>query len=56
MAADSTDPASMEESKSLYVASSHMDVDLFDDGYLLEWLIDSVRLMDDNTQRMVASI
>jgi hypothetical protein len=53
--ADSTDPASMEEAKSSYVASSHTDVDPFDDGYLLEWLIDSVRLTDDNTQRMIAS-
>jgi hypothetical protein len=33
-----------------------MDVDLFNDGYLLEWLIDSVRLTDDNTQRMIASV
>jgi hypothetical protein len=33
-----------------------MDVDPFDDGYLLEWLIDSVRLTDDNTQRMIASV
>jgi hypothetical protein len=55
-AADSTDPASTEEAKSSYVASSHMDVDPFDDGYLLEWLIDSIRLMDDNTQRMNASV
>jgi hypothetical protein len=55
-AADSTNPASTEEAKSLYVASSHMDVDLFDDGYLLEWLIDSVRLTDDNTRWMIASV
>jgi hypothetical protein len=33
-----------------------MDVDPFDDGYLLERLIDSVRLMEDNTQRMIASV
>jgi hypothetical protein len=38
------------------VASSHTDVDLFDDGYLLERLIDSVRLKDDNTQLMIASV
>jgi hypothetical protein len=31
-------------------------VDPFDDGYLLEWLIDSVRLMDDNTQRMISFV
>jgi hypothetical protein len=55
-AADSTDPASMEEAKSSYVAAGHTDVDPFDDGYLLERLIDSVRLMDDNTQRMIASV
>jgi hypothetical protein len=55
-AADSTDPASSEEAKSSYVASSHTDVDLFDNGYLLEWLIDSVRLTDDNTRWMIASI
>jgi hypothetical protein len=30
--ADSTDPASTEEALSSYVASSHTDVDLFDDG------------------------
>jgi hypothetical protein len=40
----------------LYVAPSHLDVDPFDDGYLLEWLIDSVRLTDNNTQQMIASI
>jgi hypothetical protein len=56
MAADSTDPASTEEAKPLNVAADLMDVDPFDDGYLLEWLIDSVRLTDDNTQRMIASI
>jgi hypothetical protein len=33
-----------------------MDVDPFDDGNLLERLIDSVRLTDDNTQRMIASV
>jgi hypothetical protein len=55
-AVDSTDPASTEEALSSYVASSHMDVDPFDDGYLLERLIDSVRLTDDNTQRMFASV
>jgi hypothetical protein len=38
------------------VASSHTVVDPFDDSYLLEWLIDSVRLTDDNTQCMIASI
>jgi hypothetical protein len=54
--ADSTDPASTEEALSLYVASSHTDVDPFDDGYLLEWLIDSVRLTDDNTQWTIASV
>jgi hypothetical protein len=54
--ADSTTPANTEEAKSLYVGSSHMDVDPFDEGYLLEWLIDSVRLTDDNTQRMIASV
>jgi hypothetical protein len=54
--ADSTDLTSTEEAKSSYVASSHMDVDPFDDGYLLERLIDSVRLTDDNTQRMIASV
>jgi hypothetical protein len=54
--ADSTDPASTEEALSSYVASSHTDVDPFDDGYLLEWLIDSVRLTDDNTQRMIKSV
>jgi hypothetical protein len=41
-----TDPASTEEAPSSYVASSHTDVDPFDDGYLLEWLVDSVRLID----------
>jgi hypothetical protein len=55
-AEDSTDPASTEEAKSSYVASSHTDVDPFDDGYLLERLVDSVWLTDDNTQRMIASI
>jgi hypothetical protein len=55
-AADSTDPASMEEALSSYMASSHTDVDPFDDSNLLEQLIDSVRLTDDNTQRMIASI
>jgi hypothetical protein len=54
--ADSTGPASMEEAKPLYMAVDHMDVDPFDDGYLLEWLIDSVRLTDDNMQRMIASV
>jgi hypothetical protein len=34
--ADSTDPASTEEALSSYVASSHTDVDPFDDGHLLE--------------------
>jgi hypothetical protein len=34
--ADFTDPESTEEAQSSYVASSHMDVDLFDDGYLLD--------------------
>jgi hypothetical protein len=38
--ADSTTPASMEEANSSYVAVDHTDVDPFDDGYLLEWLID----------------
>jgi hypothetical protein len=38
------------------VASSHTHVDPFDDGYLLEWLVDSVRLTDDNTQRMIAFV
>jgi hypothetical protein len=38
------------------VASSHKDVDPFDNGYLLERLIDSVRLTDDNTQRMIVSV
>jgi transposase len=38
------------------VAASHTDVDPFDDGYLLERLIDSVRLTDDNTQWMIASV
>jgi hypothetical protein len=33
-----------------------MDVDPFDDGYLLERLIDSVRLTDDGMQRMIASV
>jgi hypothetical protein len=33
-----------------------MDVDPFDDGYLLEWLIESVWLTDDNTQWMIASV
>jgi hypothetical protein len=46
----------MEEAKPSYVAADLMDVDPFDDGYLLEWLIDSVRLTDDNTQRMIASV
>jgi hypothetical protein len=54
--ADSTDAASTGEAQSSYVASSHMDVDLFDDGHLLERLIDSVRLTDDNTQQMIASV
>jgi hypothetical protein len=54
--ADSTDPASMEEAKSSYVAASHTDVDPFNDGYLLEWLIDSVQLTDDNTQWMIDSV
>jgi hypothetical protein len=71
-AADSTGPASMEEAKSSYVASSHTDVDPieakssyvasshtdvdpFNDSYLLERLIDSVWLTDNNTQRMIAS-
>jgi hypothetical protein len=39
-ASGSTDPASTEESKPLYVAADYMDVDPFNDGYLLEWLID----------------
>jgi transposase len=52
----STDPASTEEAQSSYVASSHTDMDPFDDGYLLERLIDSVRLTDSNTQRMIASV
>jgi hypothetical protein len=54
--ADSTEPASMEEALSSYVVSSHTDLDPFDDGYLLERLIDSVRLTDDNMQRMIASV
>jgi hypothetical protein len=54
--ADTTDPASMEAALSSYVASSHMDVNPFDDGYLLERLIDSVQLTDDGTQRMIASV
>jgi hypothetical protein len=53
---DSTDPASTEEAKPSDVAADHTDVDPFDDGYLLERLIDSVRLTDDNTQRMIASV
>jgi hypothetical protein len=53
---DFTDPASTEEALSSYVASSHTDVDSFDDGYLLERLIDSVWLMDDNMQWMIASV
>jgi hypothetical protein len=56
MAADSTDPASTEEALSSYVAASHTDVDPFDDGCLLEWLIDSVWLTDDGTQRIIASV
>jgi hypothetical protein len=55
-AADSTNPASMEEAKPLYVGAEHMDVDPLDDGYLLEQLIDSVRLMDDKMQWMIASV
>jgi hypothetical protein len=57
-AADPTDSASMEEAKPLYVAANHMDVDPFDDGYsyLLEWLIDSIWLMDHSTQWMIASV
>jgi hypothetical protein len=31
-------------------------VDPFDDGHLLEQLIDSVRLMDNNMQWMIASV
>jgi hypothetical protein len=31
-------------------------MDPFDDSYLLERFIDSVRLTDDNTQRMIASV
>jgi hypothetical protein len=38
------------------MAADDTDVDQFDDGYLLEWLIDSVWLTDDNTQRMIASV
>jgi hypothetical protein len=38
------------------VVASHTDVDPFDDIYLLEWLIDSVQRMDDNTQWMIASV
>jgi hypothetical protein len=34
--ADSADPASTEEAKPSYMASSHTDVDPFDDGYLRE--------------------
>jgi hypothetical protein len=33
-----------------------MDVDPFDNGYLLERLIDSVRLTDNNTQQMIAFV
>jgi hypothetical protein len=33
-----------------------MDVDPFDDGYLLEWLIDSAQLVDANPQWMIASV
>jgi hypothetical protein len=54
--ADSTDPASTEEALSSYVAFSQTDVDPFDNGYLLQWLIDSVWLMDDNMQQMIASV
>jgi hypothetical protein len=57
MEVDTTDSASTEEAKpSLYVAADHTEVDPFDDGYLLERLINSVRLTDDNTQRMIASV
>jgi alkyl sulfatase BDS1-like metallo-beta-lactamase superfamily hydrolase len=56
MAADSTTSARTEEAQPLYVAADHMDVDPFDDGYLLERLIDSVRLTDNNTQWMIASV
>jgi hypothetical protein len=38
------------------VAASHTDVDPFHDGYLLERLIDSVWLTDDNKQQMIASV
>jgi hypothetical protein len=38
------------------MVAGHMDVDLFDDGYMTEQLIDSVRLTDDNTQWMIASV
>jgi hypothetical protein len=53
---DSIDPASTEEALSSYVVSSQTDLDPFDDGYLLERLIDSVRLTDDNMQQMIASV
>jgi hypothetical protein len=54
-AAADSDPTSTEEEQPSYEAG-HMDVDLFDDGYLLERLIGSVRLTDDRTQWMIASV
>jgi hypothetical protein len=49
-----SDPTSTEEEQPSYEAG-HMDVDPFDDGYLLECLIGSVRLTDDGTQWMIAT-
>jgi hypothetical protein len=49
-----SDPTSTEEEQPMYEAA-HMDVDPFEDGYLLERLTGSVRLMDDGTQRMIAT-
>jgi hypothetical protein len=38
-AADPANSASMEETKPSYVAADHMDVDPYEEGYLLERLI-----------------
>jgi hypothetical protein len=51
-----TDSASTEEAKPSYMAVDQTDVDPFDDSYLLELLIDSIWLMDDSLQWLIASV
>jgi hypothetical protein len=46
----------MEEAKTSYVVADQTGVDQCDDGYLLERLIDSAWLMNDNMQQMIASV